>query len=102
MHVYNEIPPIATALSALTNVVYRYTIHITYLLIKSRIFEFLGCHLQIHDRNHCKLSHNGIEFEGHVTKTVSGIPCQNWNSKTPHEVINDTKFVFIDINLLML
>jgi len=42
----------------------------------------------------CKTSEGGWEFTGHLTNTVSGRTCQNWNAQSPqqHEYTRDDQF----------
>lgn len=53
------------------------------------------------DLDICKVSHLGLEFAGHVSKTESGVRCQSWTAEKPvHKV--DPSFTnekFIDFSM---
>lgn len=36
------------------------------------------------DPLHCTNTDDGIDYKGTISKTVTGIPCQKWNSLKPH------------------
>ena len=41
----------------------------------------------------CLTTRSGEDYIGHQNHTVSGIPCQRWSSKSPHEhVYTDIKY----------
>jgi len=44
----------------------------------------------------CQITQSGEGYTGHINRTISGIPCQRWSIKQPHEHAYDDITYFAD------
>jgi len=55
------------------------------------------CFAKVHDWTHeCLYTPSGEDYIGRLSHTISGIPCQRWSDKSPHEHAYDDIKYFAD------
>ena len=47
----------------------------------------------------CRTTFIGTTYRGHVDVTVSGLPCQRWDSQSPHYHLNTNVLLYPDASL---